>query len=121
MVRVRTKRKKVEDFYELVNNGKLPIFKGHLLNEEDLIIRTHILNCICKFETSWKKTEQQTAFIANAIHQLSELEKDKLIELTPFHLKIKKSARPFVRNVCMAFDARLSRNIPNTTIFSSTI
>lgn len=113
--------KKVEDFYELVNNGKLPIFKGHLLNEEDLIIRTHILNCICKFETSWKKTEQQTAFIANAIHQLSELEKDKLIELTPFHLKIKKSARPFVRNVCMAFDARLSRNIPNTTIFSSTI
>ena len=113
--------KKVEDYYKLVNNGKLPIFKGHLLNEEDLIIRKHILNCICKFETSWEKPEQQTTFIANAIHQLAELEKDKLIELTPFHLKIKKSARPFIRNVCMAFDARLSRNVPNTTIFSSTV
>lgn len=113
--------KKIEDYYELVNNGKLPIFKGHILNEEDLIIRKHILNCICKFETSWDKPEQQTTWIYNAIKQLSELEKDKLIELTPFHLKIKKSARPFIRNVCMAFDARLARNTPSTTIFSTTV
>jgi oxygen-independent coproporphyrinogen-3 oxidase len=113
--------KKIEEYYELVNNGMLPIFKGHLLNEEDLIIRGHILNCICKFETSWEKPEQQTAFISHAIEKLSELEKDQLIELTPCHLKIKKETRPFIRNVCMAFDARLSRNLPSTAIFSSIV
>jgi oxygen-independent coproporphyrinogen III oxidase len=113
--------KKVEEYYEIVNNGQLPIFKGHLLNEEDLIIRKHILNIMCKFETGWEKPEQQCEWIAEAIKRLSEMEKDKLITITPFHLKVKKTARPFIRNICMAFDARLARNTPQSIIFSSTV
>lgn len=113
--------KKVEEYYELLNNNQLPVFKGHLLNREDLVLRKHILNCICKFETGWEKPEQQTEWISEAIERLSEPEKDNLIELSPFHLKIKKSARPFIRNICMAFDARLARKTPQTTIFSSTV
>jgi oxygen-independent coproporphyrinogen-3 oxidase len=113
--------KKVEDYYELINRGSLPIFKGHMLNNEDLILRRHILNCICKFETSWNIPELQTSWIDEAKIRLRELEKDNLIELSPFNLKIKTSARPFVRNICMAFDARLAHNIPKTTLFSSTV
>ena len=31
--------KTVEEYQEIVNRGEFPVFKGHLLNEEDLIIR----------------------------------------------------------------------------------
>ncbi len=113
--------KKVEEYYNLINKNQFPIFKGHTLNEEDLIMRKHILNIMCRFETSWAQKEQQCEAIYDAINRLSELEKDNLIELKPFQLKVKKAARPFVRNVCMAFDAKLWRNTPESQIFSSTI
>ena len=113
--------KKVEEYYDLINKNQFPIFKGHTLNEEDLIMRKHILNIMCRFETNWEQKEQQCEAIYDAINRLSELEKDNLIELKPFQLKVKKAARPFVRNVCMAFDAKLWRNIPESQIFSSTI
>jgi oxygen-independent coproporphyrinogen-3 oxidase len=113
--------KKVEEYYALIDNGQLPIFKGHLLNEEDLIVRKHILNIICKFQTSWDKPIEKLAWMDEALDRLKELEKDKLIELSPFHLNVKDSARPFIRNICMAFDAKLSRNTPFSTIFSSIV
>lgn len=113
--------KKVEEYYDLINKNQFPIFKGHTLNEEDLIMRKHILNIMCRFETNWAQKEQQCEAIYDAINRLSELEKDNLIELKPFQLKVKKAARPFVRNVCMAFDTKLWRNTPESQIFSSTI
>lgn len=113
--------KKVEEYYDLINKGELPVFKGHLLNEEDLIIRRHILNIMCKFETSWEKKEMKCDAIYEAIERLTEIENDKLIELKPYHLKVNKAGIPFIRNICMAFDARLWRNIPQSKIFSSTV
>ena len=39
--------KSVEAYTERVNQGIIPIFRGHLLTSEDLIIRKHILNLMC--------------------------------------------------------------------------
>ena len=36
--------KSVETYTEKVNQGIIPIFRGHLLSENDLIMRKHILN-----------------------------------------------------------------------------
>ena len=45
--------KVVEEYLNLVNKGELPVFKGHILTYEDLIIRKHILNIMCKGHTTW--------------------------------------------------------------------
>ena len=45
--------KNIEEYYQLLEWDKLPIVKGHILSDEDLIIRKHILNLTCEFETSW--------------------------------------------------------------------
>ncbi len=37
--------------------NEIPVFKGHVLNREDLVIRQHILNLMCSFETSWANPE----------------------------------------------------------------
>lgn len=91
------------------------------MDEEDLIIRKHILQLMCSLETSWEKPEEQCAAVYDAIEKLSELTKDNLLELKPYHLKVKEFARPFIRNVCMCFDARLWRNLPQAHIFSSVV
>lgn len=113
--------KTVEEYYDSIAKNELPIFKGHLLNKEDQIIRSHILNIMCRFETNWNSPELQILEIDQILNRLSELESDGLIELTPFHLKVTSKGRAFIRNICMAFDLRLMRNSPMSVLFSSTV
>lgn len=113
--------KKVEDYQELIGKGEFPVFKGHILNEVDLILRKHILNIMCRFETSWNQEHEQCEELNDALGRLSEMEKDNIIILTPNNLKVTKKGRAFLRNICMAFDARLWKNIPQTEIFSSSM
>lgn len=113
--------KTVEEYYKRINNGELPIFKGHLLTEEDLIIRQHILNIICNYTTSWYNETEQCEALYEGIKRLEELENDHLLTLKPFELHVNKNAHTFMRNICMAFDARLWREKKQTTLFSNAI
>lgn len=112
--------KDMKRYENLINEGKIPVFKGHMLTPEDLIIRQHILNIMCRFKTSWSG---QLHFdeIDQVVESLKEMEKDELIEITEKELNVKDKGKPFVRNVCMAFDLRLKRNVPTNRIFSMTI
>jgi oxygen-independent coproporphyrinogen III oxidase len=113
--------KTVEEYTELVNRGVIPIFRGHLLNKEDLVIRRHILEIMCHFETSWEKEGMKFPELNDCLEKLKEMEQDGLVIISENGLKLPEHARPFVRNVCMAFDLRLIRNKPSTRIFSMTI
>ncbi len=113
--------KTVEEYFQYINKNELPIIKGHLLNEEDKIIRTHILNIMCRFETNWLNPDLQLLEMDKILDRLSELETDELIELSPFQLKVTPKGRAFIRNICMAFDLRLLRKSPTSVIFSSTV
>lgn len=113
--------KTVEEYYDAVNKGVLPIFRGHILDEEDIVLRKHILNIMCRFETHWLNTEEYTPAVFDAVTSLREMEMDGLIERVPFGLKVTEEGRKFIRNICMAFDARLSRHIPEKQIFSKVI
>jgi oxygen-independent coproporphyrinogen-3 oxidase len=67
--------KSLEDYYQLLEWDKLPIYRGHLLTSEDLIIRHHILNLMCQFKTSWEK-EDYFNEIPEILIQLQEMEND---------------------------------------------
>ena len=113
--------KTVEEYQETVNKGIIPIFRGHLLSDEDLVIRKHILNIMCHFETSWEDEAMQFPELEACIERLREMESDGLVVFTENGLQLPEKARPFVRNVCMAFDLHLIRKQPTTRIFSMTI
>lgn len=51
-----------------------------------LIIRKHILNLMCRLETSW---DAETAFpeFENAMDKLQEMQKDGLVELSENGIK----------------------------------
>jgi oxygen-independent coproporphyrinogen-3 oxidase len=113
--------KSVEGYLEQVDKGQLPVFRGHILNEEDLIIRRHILNIMCHLETSWLDEKMNLQEIPQIIQRLEEMKKDGLISLENKHLIVTEKGRIFVRNIAMAWDLRMICHEPETRIFSMTI
>lgn len=113
--------KTIERYYQLLEQDIIPVFRGHILNEHDLTIRKHILNLMCQFETSWT-VESMTTYDQNSIFdKLKEMETDRLVIFEESGIKVTEKGRPFVRNVCMAFDALLQKNQPTTKLFSMTV
>ena len=113
--------KSVEEYQHLVESNIIPIFRGHILTKEDQIIRKHILNLMCNFETSWFNEELFFPDLPLVLEELSELEKDGLIEISSKQVKVNLAGRPFVRNICMAFDLKLREKTPDTRLFSMTV
>ncbi|AYM99326.1 oxygen-independent coproporphyrinogen III oxidase [Chryseobacterium sp. 3008163] len=112
--------KTVEEYQKTVEEGVIPVVKGHILSDEDLTIRRHILNLMCQLETSFNL---QNSFpeLENAFEMLQEMERDELVEIHDNQIKITEKGRAFTRNVAMVFDLRMMRNKPETRIFSMTI
>lgn len=113
--------KNLEEYYEQIELDNLPIYRGHFLTSKDLVIRKHILNLMCLFETSWENSEDYFEEIHSVMKDLEEMENDGLIKIGVTKLTVNEAGKPFVRNICMAFDLRLKRNSPNTQLFSMTV
>ena len=113
--------KNLEDYYQILEWDKLPVYRGHLLTNEDLIIRKHILNLMCQFVTSLENKETYFEEIPEVLIQLKEMENDGLLIINKDSIQVTDAGKPYVRNICMAFDLRLKRKTPDTQLFSMTI
>jgi len=113
--------KNIEEYYTILESNELPVVKGHILDKEDLVIRKHILNLTCELETSWSKESMYFSELPEVLIALKEIEKDQLIVIDANKIKITEAGRPFVRNICMAFDLHLKRKSPETNLFSMTV
>lgn len=112
--------KTVEEYQKMVEEGVIPVVKGHILSDEDLTMRRHILNLMCQLETTFEN-KNAIPELENAFEKLTEMEKDELVEINDNQIKITEKGRAFTRNVAMVFDLRMMRNKPETRIFSMTI
>lgn len=118
----------VETYQERVNKGEIPISRGHVLTEEDQILRQHVLNLMTQMETHWGTHSDHSAaytpYLDEVFGKLEELKRDELLDIKQssrgFSIRVSESGRAFLRNVCMAFDARLARKAPATRLFSQT-
>ncbi len=113
--------KGIESYYSLLNDNVLPVYRGHILNKEDLVIRQHILNLMCRFKTSWTPERLNFKELPDVIIRLKEMEADDLLSINVNSIEITKKGQPFVRNICMAFDLLLQRKQPDVQLFSMTV
>jgi oxygen-independent coproporphyrinogen-3 oxidase len=119
--------KLLETYQARVEKGEIPLLRGHMLDEEDRILRRHILNLMTRFETSWDEAASYTPHLETIAERVQELARDGLLEISgpggPSGrvCRVTEKGRPFLRNICMAFDARLVRQAPATQLFSKTI
>ncbi|MNK11478.1 Oxygen-independent coproporphyrinogen-III oxidase [compost metagenome] len=108
--------KTVEEYKHLIQAEELAVQKGHLLNEEDLYIRKHILNLMCQDDTCFTDDIPQ-----QVIDRLQPMIDDRLVAIRNREVKIQPLGRSFLRNVCMAFDERLWQKQPQIQLFSAAI
>ena len=113
--------KGLEEYQHLVENGIIPIYRGHILTAEDMTIRKHILNLMCRLETSWRDPAMYFPELNTVLEKLREMMDDGLVDISSEEIKVTDKGRPFVRNICMAFDLLLLRNEPGKQLFSMTV
>jgi oxygen-independent coproporphyrinogen-3 oxidase len=115
-------KKTLHDYYACINNNELPVFRGYLLNEEDIAFRKYILNISCQGKTTFNPAHLQI-LKQFTFPELIKQEADNLIEWNESGLNVTPLGRHFTRNICSAFDLYLRRNkIENSQpIFSKAI
>lgn len=113
--------KTIEEYYKLIEADEIPVYRGHILTNEDLIIRRHILNLMCNFKTSWEREFLYFSELPDVLIKLKEMEDDGLLIINQDNIEVTLKGQPFIRNICMAFDLLLQRSKPETQLFSMTI
>jgi oxygen-independent coproporphyrinogen-3 oxidase len=113
--------KDLQRYQERIARAELPIQRGHVLNAEDQVLRAHILRLMTRLETRWESPGDRTAWLQRAIERLAEPAADGLVQLDAAGCRVSELGRAFLRNICMAFDARLARRTPQRALFSQTV
>lgn len=89
--------KDLEEYNAAVAKGDLPVAKGYVLNEDDLLRRQIILSLMCHFEV-----DERYQSLATEIQE-------GLIEKAGGKLVATPMGRLFIRNIASAFDAYLGK------------
>jgi oxygen-independent coproporphyrinogen-3 oxidase len=105
-------------YLQRIARGELPIQRGHLLDDEDRVLRRHILNLMTRLAANWSAPADYTASLQDIGARLAEFERDGLLQVTGDACQVTGSGRAFLRNICMAFDARMARQQPDRPLFS---
>lgn len=118
--------KKVEDYKKAVASGRLPVMRGHLLTAEDLLIRRHILDLMCRYHTVIDKQALGETNCHDILEAMQPLAADGLVDIksttaTTVSINVQPGGKPFIRNICMSFDLRLRRKQRKENLFSSTV
>jgi oxygen-independent coproporphyrinogen-3 oxidase len=106
-----------EEYYEALDNGKLPLFRGYQLNADDLLRRRLIQQLMCDFTVDYGKWERQAgvefnSYFARELPELDRMAQDGLLSLDDTGLRILPRGRLLVRNVAMVFDRYLRMGQP---------
>jgi oxygen-independent coproporphyrinogen-3 oxidase len=106
--------KELDEYDRLINQGKLPVFKGVELDEDDKLRRAVITHTICHFELVFATIEKQFAinfsdYFASELEALVPMQSDGLLTISTEGLKVLPAGRLLIRNICMVFDKYLAQ------------
>lgn len=118
--------KRLDQYYQHLDNNKLPIAKGYVLTRDDELRRYIINTLLCSFELSFE--DLQTRFDVNFFEYFSDTQEaishlidDRLIEISNNKLVIKPKGRILARSVCKLFDAYARTDVSLSSRFSRII
>lgn len=106
--------KDLEQYDALIGQGRLPVFKGVELDEDDKLRRAVITQLICHFELSFAAIERQfridfRQYFAEELANLKGMEADGLLIIAAEGIRVSTPGRLLIRNICMVFDKYLTQ------------
>jgi oxygen-independent coproporphyrinogen-3 oxidase len=104
--------KELQAYYDALDAGRLPVWRGIELTADDLMRRAVIQSLICNFRLSLESIELSwlidfRRYFAPEMQDLGRLADDGLVELQPDWIVVTPKGRLLVRAVCMVFDRYL--------------
>ncbi|MEJ2480914.1 MAG: oxygen-independent coproporphyrinogen III oxidase [Acidihalobacter sp.] len=101
------------EYFERVDVGRLPVFRGVALSEDDRLRRAVITDLICHFRLDYERIERVygivcTDYFAPELQALETMQSDGLLVLTRSGIEVTPAGRLLIRNICMTFDAYLA-------------
>jgi len=102
----------LQDYYDRLDRGQLPIMRGIELSADDLVRRAVIQTLMCYFALSKESVEiayliNFDRYFATELGELREFEKLGLITAEDGWLTVTPKGRLLIRNICMVFDRYL--------------
>jgi oxygen-independent coproporphyrinogen-3 oxidase len=102
----------LEEYYQLLDAGTLPLNRGIELEPDDLLRREIITQLMCHFMLDIKTLVEKwnfdfTSHFTQELTELREMQSDGLLTVTEDTLEIRPAGRLLVRNICMVFDRYL--------------
>ena len=103
----------LDEYYERIDSGRLAVFKGVELSQDDLIRRDVITKLICHFSLKMADIESQWGIVfgdyfAAELARLKEMELDGLVKVDDRSIEVMPRGRLLIRNICMCFDAYIN-------------
>ena len=104
--------KTLDEYYDIIDAGRLPVLRGIELTPDDLLRRSIIQALMCHFELSIESIEiahliDFPRYFAAELADLREMEKNGLVQIDDKWISVQPAGRMLVRAIAMVFDRYL--------------
>lgn len=108
--------KTLEEYYDFLDQGQLPIARGLALSRDDLIRRAVIMAIMCHGELSYESIELSyminfREYFKSELQQIVEKEKQGLVMMESDRIKVTDMGWFFIRAIAMVFDRYLQHDV----------
>jgi oxygen-independent coproporphyrinogen-3 oxidase len=102
----------LDDYYDRLDAGNLPVARGVALNRDDRVRRAVIMQLVCRFHLDVKEIERKFVldfreYFSVERRALEVMRHDGLIEIGSDTIHVTPKGRLLIRNLCMVFDTYL--------------
>ena len=116
--------RELDDYYRMLDEGRLPIIKGYRLNSDDVIRRDVIMTLMCGLELNFDRIEDKynisfTDYFSEELEKMEPFRLKGLLVTGSNHISVTETGRLFVRNLVHPFD-RYSRTI-SRNVYSKSV
>lgn len=99
-------------YYERLDAGRLPVFRGYELDADDRLRRDVIMGLACNLGVAFDPLETRygivfAEYFRRELAELAVMADDGLVEIGPRAIRVAPPGRLLVRNLCMVFDRHL--------------
>jgi oxygen-independent coproporphyrinogen-3 oxidase len=117
--------KTLDEYYDLLNQGHLPVVRGMALSRDDLVRRSVIMALMCQGSVLFESVELAhlvsfKSYFANELQTLASMQEQGLLTLDESGIQVTELGWFFVRGVAMVFDKYLQADM-NRARFSKII
>ena len=107
----------LDEYYDRLDRGQLPIMRGIELTMDDLVRRAVIQGLMCHFEISRESIEASylvefDRYFEAELGELQAFEKQGMLELGDGWISVTPRGRFMIRSICMVFDKYLRDKRP---------